>query len=383
MAAGWLLPLSLGLAAPLPPLRLPLSSHARPAAPHPALLAPRRLFPPSSRRSAPRLALDPPPPDAPALLSATWAAAQHAAATLAPPLADGARAALDAAQAAAPALLESSRAAAEWCRPAIESSRAAVDAAAPAVAAALGAAAEAAGRAADAALPAVGGAVAEAAKSAAGEEAWARVEGGAAAAAEAWERVEGGVAAGARAARAVGGVAARAAGGAARALEAAGREAAPVVQPLLDDLRDDGVISPQTVDAFGEAAWVKFNAGGREMLRRLAVGLRDVAGVLDDEPAVESAKGATAGLRVPSVKEVADTFAGSLVRAGAPYLLAGGVFLLALESLRQLFEPVEKVVKQVVAMLVLAAVMRAAYVNWDTIQTTYEVLTGARPLFKF
>jgi len=36
----------------------------------------------------------------------------------------------------------------------------------------------------------------------------------------------------------------------------------------------------------------------------------------------------------------------------------------------------------VIAALVLASILRVAYVNWDTIYYTYEVLTGATPLIK-
>eukprot|EP00966_Prymnesium_polylepis_P069837 1623882-Prymnesium_polylepis.1 len=49
---------------------------------------------------------------------------------------------------------------------------------------------------------------------------------------------------------------------------------------------------------------------------------------------------------MPTVKEVTDDLAMSLVRAGAPYVLGGGLLLIALEALRELFAPVEKVLKQ-------------------------------------
>ena len=45
-------------------------------------------------------------------------------------------------------------------------------------------------------------------------------------------------------------------------------------------------------------------------------------------------------------------------------------------------EPLETVVKQVLSVLVLAAITRVAYVNWDTIYLAYQVVMGDKPLVK-
>ena len=72
-----------------------------------------------------------------------------------------------------------------------------------------------------------------------------------------------------------------------------------------------------------------------------------------------------------------------MVRAGAPYALAGGVLLVALEALRQLFEPLERVAKQVISLLVLTATVQLAYANWDSIYSLYQVASGEKPFITF
>lgn len=153
----------------------------------------------------------------------------------------------------------------------------------------------------------------------------------------------------------------------------AGKQVAPVVTRAARTVYETGELPPDVGAGLARAA----EQGSRSLASGAAAAFRGAASLIDEPPPPAPVK--AAGITLPQVPS-ADTLAAAIVRAMAPYALGLGVVAAGLSALRELVEPVERVVKQALALATLAAVAKVSYENWDAIYSTFEVVSGERPL---
>jgi len=162
----------------------------------------------------------------------------------------------------------------------------------------------------------------------------------------------------------------------------AAKEVGGAVKPIVSDVLQTGTLQEGTVNGLREQA----EAASKVTLNGIAAGLRGAAMLIDDPPASATSAAAAGSLpswlpQAPSVREFTDSMAGSMVRASAPYALGFGLVAVALNAVRELLEPAERIAKQVLAVATLAVITRTAVLNWDTIYATYQLVSGEKPLF--